>query len=181
MGCVAVVANDAQHMVGVAGMAWESAQLASHFSRGRIGHAGQDRGQRTGQRAAFVAVVSQTHVHQQTADVGIAKTQGAEIIGQLRNFLGWELCHHHGNFQGHGPQAGRVDIGLGVELTVLVELKQVHRRKVTGRVIKEHIFRTRVRAADLAVFWAGVPCVDGVVELNARIGTGPSGVTNLIP
>ncbi len=72
-------------------------------------------------------------------------------------------------------------IGFGVKTTVFEEGQKVHRGQVTRRVIEEHIFGTGVRAADLTVFRAGVPGVDRVVELNARIGTGPCGVTDVLP
>ena len=70
---------------------------------------------------------------------------------------------------------------VGLERAVLLEGQQVHRRQVTGRVIKEHILGTRVRSADRAIFRAGVPGVYRVVVLDAGIGAGPSGVTHLFP
>ena len=74
-----------------------------------------------------------------------------------------------------------MDIVVCLEFAVFVEGKQVHRRKVTGRVVKEHVFRAWVRTADRAIFRAGVPGVDRIVVLDARVGTGPSGVAYLLP
>ena len=72
-------------------------------------------------------------------------------------------------------------IVVGLKHAVFQEGQQVHRRQITGGVVQEHIFRTGVRAADRAIFRAGVPGVDGVVILNARIGAGPGRVTDLFP
>ena len=181
MGRIAVVADDAQHMIGVLGVAGEGPQLARHLGGGGIGNACHDRGQRPAKRTALVAVVAKAHVHQQTADVGIAQTQRAEIIGPLRDFLGRELRHHHRDFERNGPQTGGVHIVFDHELPVLQEGQQVHRRKVTGRVVEEHVFGTRVRPADRAVFGACVPVVYSVVILDTGIGAGPCGVADLLP
>ena len=72
-------------------------------------------------------------------------------------------------------------IVFDLKFAVLVEGQQVHGRKITGRIVKEHVFGTRVGPTDRAVFWACVPSVDGVVVLDARIGTSPRRVTNLFP
>ena len=72
-------------------------------------------------------------------------------------------------------------VGPRIELAVLEEGQQVHRGEVAGRVVEEHVFRARVRAADLAIRRAGVPGIDRVVILHARIGTGPGRMADLIP
>ena len=176
-----VVADHAQHVLLVALIAREGAKLGRHLGRGGIGHTGHDRGQGAAQRAALGRIVAQTHIHQEAADVGIAQTQRAEVIGQLCNFLRRELRHHHRDFQGDGPEPRGVDIGLGVELAVSVEGQKVHRRQVAGGVVQEHVLRTGVRATDRAIFRAGVPGVDRIVELDARVSTSPGGVADLIP
>ncbi len=181
VGGAAVVADHPQHRLGVLGIAGEGAQLLRHLGRGGIGDAGHDRGQRAAERPALVAVIAQPHVHQQAADIGVAEAEGAELVAQLRDRRAGELRHHHADLERDHPQPGGVDIGLGVELAVLQEGQQVHRRQVAGRVVQEHVFRARVRAADLPVFRAGVPGVDRVVELDARIGAGPGGVADLLP
>ena len=177
----AVVANDPQHVVRIPRIARKCPQLARHFRGCGIGHTGQDRRQRTGHRAAFVTVISKTHVHQQTADIGIPQTQRAEVIGPLRDFLGRELCHHHADLKRDGPQPRGVYIVLGLKLTVLKERQQIHRRQIAGGIIKEHVFAARVRSADRAVFGACVPRVHGVMILDARIGAGPCGMADLLP
>ena len=181
MGGVAVVADDAQHVLCVLFVSGESAKLSGHLGRGRIGHTGHDRRQRTAERAALVAVIAQPHVHQQAADIGIAKAQRAEVIGPLRDLLAGELRHHHADFQRYRPQTAGVHVVFDLKLAVLEESQQVHRRKVTGRIVEEHVFRTGVRSADRTVFGAGVPVVHGVVVLDAGIGTGPGGMAHLRP
>ncbi len=116
VGCVAVVGDDAKHVLGVPLVAGEWPQLTRHFGRCRIRHTGHDRCQRSGQRTAFVAVVAQPHVHQQTTDVGIAKAQRAEIIGILRDLLRWELRHHNRDLERHRPETGRVHVVFNLKL-----------------------------------------------------------------
>ena len=62
MGGAAMVADDAQHVRGVLLVAGEGAELARHLGRGRVGDAGHDRGQRAGERAAFLRVVDRPMV-----------------------------------------------------------------------------------------------------------------------
>ena len=178
---VAMVADDAQHVRAVALVAVKGPQLARHFGRGGIGHAGHDRGQCSTHGAPLIAVIAQTHVHQKAADIGIAQPQRAELIGQLRDLLGGELRHHHADLQRHGPQPCGMHVVFNLELAVLVEGQQVHGCQIAGRVIQEHVFRAGVRPTDRAIFRAGVPVIDRVMVLDAWIGAGPCGVTDIFP
>ena len=73
-------------------------------------------------------------------------------------------------------------IALNVERAILAQEPQdVQRGKIAGRVVEEHVFAARVGAADLARSRTGMPVIDGVVELHARIGTGPGRLGNRIP
>ena len=74
-------------------------------------------------------------------------------------------------------------VARDVELLGLLvaEREQVHRRQIAGGVVEEHVLRARVRADDRARRRAGVPVVDGGVELQARVGAGPGGVADLLP
>src|SRR5262249_60015886 len=60
--------------------------------------------------------------------------------------------------------------GVDVEGAVRVhEPHQVQARQVTGAVVEVHVFRARVRRVDAPAVGAGVPGVDGGVELHARV------------
>ena len=177
----AMVADHPQHVVRIALITRKRPQLTGNFRGCGIGNPAQDRCQRTAQGAAFVAVIGIAHVHQQPADIGIAQPQCAEIIGQLRDFLAGELGHHHADFQCQRPQTGGVDIILGLELAVFQKGQQIHAGQVAGGIIQEHIFRTGVGTADRTIFGACVPGVDRIMELDARIGTGPGGMADLFP
>ena len=176
-----MVADDPQHVVCVFLVAREGPKLARHFGRCRIRHACHDRGQCPTHGAAFVAVVAVAHVHQQTADVCVAQTKRAEVVRPLRDFFGWELRHHHRDFERDCPETRGMHVVFCQERAVFVEFQQVHRRQVTGGVVQEHIFRARVGPTDRAIFWACVPVVDGIVVLDAGIGTGPCRVAHLFP
>ena len=177
----AVVADHAQHVGAVARETREGAKLARDLGAGGIGHARHDRGQRAGKRPARVRVVAAPHVHQEPADIGIAKPQRAEVIGEPGNLARGELRHHHRDFERQRPEPGRVDVVLDPELPVAEEGQQVHRGEVAGGVVEEHVFRAGIRAPDRPVLGAGMPGVDGVVELDAGVGTGPGGMADLIP
>src|SRR5262249_35993601 len=49
IGGAAVIANDAQHVLAVLLVAREGPELLRHLGRGRVGHAGEDRGERAGE------------------------------------------------------------------------------------------------------------------------------------
>ena len=181
MGGGAVVADHAQHVVAVARIAREGAQFGRHLGAGRIGHAGHHRRQGPAERAALIAVIAQPHVHQQTADIGIAQTKRAEIMAALRDLAAGELRHQHADLQRHGPQPHGMDIGARVEALGRPEGQQVHRGQVAGRVVQEHVFAARIAAADRPVLGAGMPGVDRVMELDAGIGAGPCGMADLVP
>ena len=72
--------------------------------------------------------------------------------------------------------------GVDVERAVAVpEIHEVQRRKVARRIVEEHVFRARIRGIDPAGLRAGMPLVDGGIELNARIGAGPGSLGDLVP
>ena len=73
--------------------------------------------------------------------------------------------------------SGDVELARGM----VAELQQVQRSQVAGRVVQEHIFRARVGGADFARADAGVPIIDGGVELDARISRSPGSMANLVP
>ena len=128
-------------------------------------------------------VIGEARGHQQPADIGEAEAERAVVVGKLGDFARGELRHQHRDFQHHGPQPHRVLIGRDVEFLRLriAELQQVQRGEIAGRVVQEHIFGARIGGADFAAGRAGVPVVDGGVELQAGIGRGPGGIADLFP
>src|SRR5215212_1380421 len=65
-------------------------------------------------------------------------------------------------------------IGLHVEAAGLaVELHEVQGGQVAGGVVEEHVLRARVGGVDAVRVRAGVPVVDGRVELQAGIAADP--------
>ena len=122
-------------------------------------------------RAAFVEVIGNARSHQQAANIGVAEAERAVLVGQLGDFLGRELRHHHRDFEHDGPQPHRVLVGCDVDRAVgLAVGQQVDRGQVAGRVVEEHVFRARVRRADRAGRPAQV-CQSFIVVLKCRPGS----------
>ncbi len=181
--CTAVVTDDAQHVVAVRCKARERTKLTRHFSRGRIGNTGHDRGQSPGNRTALVAVIRNARRHQQAADVGVAEAECAVLVGEFGNLAGRELRHHDRNFENDRPQTNRMFVIGNVDVLGggILELNKVQRSKIAGRIVEEHVFRARVGCADRAGSRAGVPVVHGRVEVQAGICRCPCGMRNLFP
>src|SRR3546814_11245342 len=62
----------------------------------------------------------------------------------------------------------------------VTEGQQVQRRQIARRIVEEHVLRAGIRSVDAPRRWAGVPLVDGRVELQPGVGTGPCGVADLV-
>ncbi|GJE34191.1 hypothetical protein LDDCCGHA_4398 [Methylobacterium oxalidis] len=183
VGGAAVVADDAQHRVGVLGVFLEGAELGRHLGGGGVGGARHDGAERAGERAPFRRVVGQAHRHQQAADVRVAEAERPVAVGQLGDLLRGELRHHHRDLEHHRPQAVEVLEGGHVEVARLavVHRQQVRRGEVAGRVVEEHVLGARVRGPDPPARRAGVPVVHRRVEVQARVGRGPGRLADLLP
>ena len=74
-------------------------------------------------------------------------------------------------------------VSLDVELAGfrVAELQQIQRSEIAGRIVEEHVFGAGVRGPDFARCGAGVPVIDGGVELDAGIGGSPGGIADLVP
>ncbi|CAM5243549.1 hypothetical protein SVIOM342S_06632 [Streptomyces violaceorubidus] len=108
----------------------------------------------------------------------------AEGAGVLADLLGREVREADGDVHRGDDELDDLGEALGVEglvalAVVLQELHQVERGEVAGRVVQVHVLAARVRAVDAAGLRAGVPGVDGVVVLDAGVGTGPGGLGHL--
>ncbi|OQA37758.1 MAG: hypothetical protein BWY56_00657 [Acidobacteria bacterium ADurb.Bin340] len=182
VGGPAVVAHHPQHVALVPFVAGEGAQLGGHLGAGGIGIAREDGGERRAPLGADLAVVGNAQAHEQGAQVGVAQAQGAEVVAEPRDGLAGELGHEHAHFEHHGPEADAVAVALQVEATIGGEEgAQVQGGQIAGRVIQEHVLGAGIARVDAAILGAGVPVVDGGVELQARIGAGPGGVVHLGP
>ena len=70
--------------------------------------------------------------------------------------------------------------GLDVEAAVDgAEVHEVQRRQVAGRVVEEHVLGAGVGGVDARRVRAGVPGVDGGVELQARVAAQPGRLGDL--
>ena len=139
-------------------------------------------------RAAGFGVVGDALHHQERADIGVAEPQRAEVVRPLGDLARGELRHQHRDFEHQGPEPHGVLVALDVEQLLrrpapggVVEVEQVQRGEVARRVVEEHVLGARVGGVDPADRRAGVPFVDGGVELHAGIGARPGGEGDLVP
>ena len=182
VGRAAVVAHDAQHIVGIGLVAGEWSELVRHFGRRSIRDTGHDGGDGPADGAGGIGVIGNTRDHQQTADIGKAQTESAVAIRKLRDAPGGELRHQHCNLEHDGPQPAGMFESVRVERLVRpAERGEVQGRKVASRVVEEHVLRARVGRSDGSALGAGVPVVDSGVELDAGIGGRPCRMANLVP
>ena len=172
---VAMLAHDAQERLAIDVVALErTAVVARDARRLSIRLAGHHRGERTGVIAAGIAVVGQAARHQQRAEVGVAQAQRAEGVAVLGNRRGRVARVVDQDLLRRDHRAARRAVCLDVELAVFLdEGHQVQRRQVAGRVVQEHVLRARVARVDPRRIRAGVPFVDGGVELHAGVAAHP--------
>ena len=165
---------------GVA-IALEGAHDGGEFGRLLVGVAGHDRGNRPGQRAAFVRIVGQAVAHDERAEVGVAQAEGAEDVGVLRDFLGRIAGVIHQDFlRGDENPHGGLE-PLDIERAVLaLELHQVQRGEVAGGVVEEDVFRAGIGGVNRLGAFAGVPFLDGAVVLQARVAADPGALGDLV-
>ena len=134
-------------------------------------------------RAALGRVVGDARRHQQAADIGVAEAERAVVVGQLGDLLRRELRHQHRDLEHDRPEPdGVLDRprrrSCRRSLRNASRLSEARLQAVSSRnMYSEH----GLEARDRAVGRAGVPVVDGGVELDAGIGAGPGGVADLVP
>ncbi len=183
VGGASVVANDAEHVLAVRLVGREWAVLLGHFGAGCVAFASEDGGEGSGDGEAFGAVVGDSHLHQQGAEVGVSEAEGSEVVAELGDFFGRELRHQDADFEHDGPELDGVHVAFDVELAgfSVIEGGEVDAGEVAGGVIEEHVLRARVGRVDAAVRRAGVPLVDRGVILEAGVGGVPGGLADVIP
>lgn len=115
--------------------------------------------------------IGNTRSHQQAADVCKAQAQSTVTIAQFRNATRRELGHRDRDFEHDRPQPAGVLEHFCIEVAIRIpEGHQVERRQIARRVVQEHVFRARIRGADLTAVRACVPVVDRRMELDTGIG-----------
>ena len=178
----AVVAHHPEHGVAVVVERGKGAALAGHLRRGCVGGARHERADGAAKRPARLAVVGEPERHEKPAEIGEPQPQRAVLIGAERDLARGELRHHHRDLEHDGPQLDRVLEALDVEAAVLApEGDQVERGEVARRVVEEHVLGAGIRRVDAPPCRAGVPGVDGAVELDAGVGRSPGRLRDLVP
>ena len=121
--------------------------------------------------------------HQQRSKIGVSKTERAVVKGALGYLGRREVGHGNRDLQHDRPESDGVFVSIDIENTglVVVELDQVDRGQVASRVIEKQILTTRVGSPNSPSGRAGVPLVDGGVELETRVGTCPGGLGDPAP
>ena len=171
---LAVLVDDAEHRLGVLRVAGEGAHGRGDARGLRVGLAVHERRHRRRVGAPALGVVGQAAVHEQHAQVRVAEAERPVVVavlvdGQRRVARVVDQDLLRGD---HGAAGGAE--GLGVELAVrLHELHEVQGGQVAGGVVEEHVLRARVAGVDARRVRAGVPVVDGGVELHARVAALP--------
>ena len=139
----------------------------------------QDRRQRAGNGATFVAVVRQTERHQEAAEVGKPQAEWAEFVAVAGDGFGGVAGIVDENFLGRDVNFGGGLVAFDVKAAVIpAEFHQVQRRQIAGGIIEEHVFAARIRRVDRGGIFAGVPALDGILVLHARIAAGPGAFGN---
>ena len=153
---------------------------AGQLGRAAVGGAGHQRGDRRRQGLAAARVVGVAGGHEQRAEVGVADAQLAVGAGGLADRLGREVGEADGDVHRRDDQLDGLHEVLRVErAVVLEELHEVQRGQVARAVVEAHVLRARVGRVDAAGLGVGVPVVDRVVVLDARVGALPRGLGDL--
>jgi hypothetical protein len=80
VGRTTVVAHHTKHVVTIRLIAREGADVAGHLGGCSIGFTGEDGSKGTADSKTFRRIIGNAHDHEHGAKVGIAKTQGAEVV-----------------------------------------------------------------------------------------------------
>ena len=175
-----VLAHDPLVGVRVAGVAGVGADDRGHLGGALVGGAREQRGDRGGERAATLGVVAVAGRHEQRAEVGVADAELAVVAGRLADGLGREVREADRDVHRRDDELDDLLEGDGVERVVVAqELQQVERGEVARGVVERHVLRARVGRRDAARLGVGVPRVDRVVVLDARVGALPRGLGDL--
>ena len=128
-------------------------------------------------------VVGDARGHQQAADIGVAEAERAVLVGELGDLLATGTAPSSPRFRARWSTAGRRARrrrcrSVPSALRNGSRLSEARLQAVSSRnMYSEHGFDARIGPAGRA----GVPVVDGGVELHAGIGRGPGGIADLLP
>ena len=141
---------------------------------------GHDRGDRTGEGAAFIAVIRQTVTHAERTEIREAETERAIDVRVLRDFFRGIARVVHEDFLRGDIDANSSFEAFNVELAVLaLELHQVQGSKIARGVVEENVFAARIGGVDRLGASTGVPLLDRTVILHSGVAANPSAFGNL--
>ena len=180
---VAVHPHHLEHAIAIDRVPLERPLRSGHLRRERVGLAGHDRGQRSRHGPTRLRVVRQAFDHQQRAQVGIAQAERSELVAPLGDPLGRVARQVHGDLLREEKDPAGMLVSFDVEFPgfVIEKLQQIEAGEVAGGVVEENELAAGIRCVDAVGGLAGVPLVDGVVELQARVGALPGGLRHLPP
>ena len=162
-------------------VAGEGALDGRHLGALLVGMPGHDGREGTGQSTPLVGVVGQAITHDERTEVRVAQSQRAEHVGILGDHLGRIAGVVHQDLLGRDVDADRRLEALDVELPVrLLELHEVQRGEVAGRVVEEHVLGAGVGRMDRLGALASMPFLDGTVVLQTRIAANPGALGDLV-
>ncbi len=152
-------------------VAGEGAFEGGELGGGLVGDTGHGGGDGFGEAESFVGGVGVAVGHEQGAEVGVAEAEGAEPVAVVGDAFGGVGGAVDDDFLRDDKDLGGGGEALGVEPLGRAELHEVQRGEVAGGVVEEEVFAAGVGAVLAAGAFAGVPLVDGVVELHAGVAT----------
>ena len=179
----AVVLDYAEHAIFVSVVGGEGSEGFGEFGAGFVDHTGHECGDGGGELSAFFAVVGDACAHEECAQVGVSQSECSVFPGAFRDAFVGVLCHADGDVQDDGPESAGVEEVFYAELSLLFipEFDEVEASEVAGGVVDEHVFGAGVRGSDGFVVAAGMPVVDGGVELESGVGACPGGACDFVP
>ena len=181
IGRVAMHLHHFEEGLAVEGVATERTDDASHLGAGDIGGAVHDCGDRAAEADRFIRVVGGAFRHNETAEIGIAEAERAELMAIFGDAIGGIARVIDEDFLGDEEEAASVFETLDIELAIgLAELHQVDAGEVAGRVIEEHVFGARIARVDATRVGAGVPTVDRGVVLDAGVTAVPGALGHAV-